>query len=385
MGHPASTVLLTGGRAPATLALARLLHRAGQRVLVAESLRWPLCRFSRAVARAFRVPPPRFAPDPFADALEEIVRAERVDLLIPTCEETLYVARARERLRNRCVVFCSDFETVRRLHDKHAFNQRARALGLDAPPTARVSSPEEAARRIALGERIVLKPVYSRFGNRTVVLPRDPKAVEKLPIAPDRPWVAQAYVAGREVCSYSVAHGGRITAHAAYRPLVRLETGSAVAFERVDHPAARDWVRRFAEAERLTGQFGFDFVEDDAGVVWALECNPRLTSGVHLFAPGDGLGRALLDPNAPPAAPTTPAAYLWLPSRLQLLTNDRLFEKSALWPALRRHGRNVLRCADDPWPARLQWLPILVLLGRALRQRTDLISASTADIEWNGP
>jgi hypothetical protein len=52
-------ILLTGGRAPATLEIARAFHRAGHIVFMAESLPGHLSAPSNAVARDFLVPPPR--------------------------------------------------------------------------------------------------------------------------------------------------------------------------------------------------------------------------------------------------------------------------------------------------------------------------------------
>ena len=43
------TILLTGTRAPATLDLARRLWREGVRVIGADSLRYPLGKFSQAI------------------------------------------------------------------------------------------------------------------------------------------------------------------------------------------------------------------------------------------------------------------------------------------------------------------------------------------------
>jgi len=81
-----------------TLELARLFRRAGHRVLMAESLAWHLSRPSVAVAANYRVPPPRQDPAGFTRALAEIVRRERVDLVLPTCEEIFAVAGGRAEL-----------------------------------------------------------------------------------------------------------------------------------------------------------------------------------------------------------------------------------------------------------------------------------------------
>src|SRR5512140_1701805 len=91
-------VLLTGGRAPATLELARLFHRSGHRVFVAESLRGHLSAPSRAVNGNFVVPPPRQDTEGFIKALRGIIAAQHIDLLIPTCEEIFYVSKGLHEL-----------------------------------------------------------------------------------------------------------------------------------------------------------------------------------------------------------------------------------------------------------------------------------------------
>ena len=69
-----------------------------------------------------------------------------------------------------------------------------------------------------------------------------------------------------------------------------------MSFEQVQHEGTRAWVEHFVRTVRFSGQIGFDFIEDVTGQVHAIECNPRATSGIHLFHPGDGLVRALLEP-----------------------------------------------------------------------------------------
>ena len=90
------TVVVLGGRAPAPLDLARALPRSGRRVVAAESLRWPLTRFSNAVARSVRVAPPRQQTDRFLRDLRAVVCEEGAVRVIPTCEEVFYAARATD-------------------------------------------------------------------------------------------------------------------------------------------------------------------------------------------------------------------------------------------------------------------------------------------------
>jgi len=93
-----ANVLLTGGRAPATLELARIFHSAGHQVFLAESVSGSLTANSRAVAASFLIPPPRQQPKDFIRALIEIICQNKIDLLIPTCEEAFHVARGYAEL-----------------------------------------------------------------------------------------------------------------------------------------------------------------------------------------------------------------------------------------------------------------------------------------------
>jgi len=54
----ARTALLTVGRFPAALTLARGLHGHGVRVIVADPMKRQLCSVSRAVTKTFQVAPP---------------------------------------------------------------------------------------------------------------------------------------------------------------------------------------------------------------------------------------------------------------------------------------------------------------------------------------
>jgi len=190
-------VALTGGRAPATLELARLFARAGHSVFVAESVAWPLTRGSRAVTRSVRVPPPRHDPAGFADALAALMQRERIDLLVPTCEEIFYVALARDRLAQLGQVLVEPLEKLHALHHKGRFAERAARYGLAVPETVLLTSAAELETALAAPGAWVLKPAYSRFGSRTLLPPLTARALAKVRPTPAAPWVAQRFVRGR--------------------------------------------------------------------------------------------------------------------------------------------------------------------------------------------
>jgi hypothetical protein len=393
-----ATILLTGGRAPVTLELARLFRRAGHRVLMAESLAWHLSKPSAAVAAHFRVPPPRQDPAGFTRALAAIVRREGVDLLVPTCEEIYAVARGRAELDaagrdrggrgvqlNAPTVLAEPLGKLRGLHDKWRFAQRAQALGLCVPETRRLESTADLEAALAAGGEWVLKPVFSRFAARTLLPPHSAAALAAARPSPSQPWVAQAFLRGRQVCTYSLAHHGQLAAHVAYPVEFSAGQGAAVAFRAIEHPAALAWVACFVRAEDFTGQIAFDFIEDAAGQVAALECNPRATSGAHLLAGQPGFASAFFGPPAEPvSALKAQPAMLAAGMLLYALPAARSGAARRRWAAAFAASRDVVFNGRDPLPAALQLLSLIPFAAWSLRHHISLLAASTYDIEWNG-
>ncbi|PYE47755.1 putative ATP-grasp superfamily ATP-dependent carboligase [Paenibacillus barcinonensis] len=388
-------VLLTGGRAPVTLDLARMLQRSGHQVYVAESVERHLCRASSAVEQCALVPSPRHQTEAYLSALETWVQTWQIDLLIPMCEEVFYVAQRADRLRQHCRVLVSSPEQLHVLHHKYDFIQLAKSMGLSVPDTYLIQSSQERLNIQHVLDRSgewVWKPVYSRFAAKVRMPTHEPYdlPVEEW-VSPVSPWVAQQYIHGRGLCTYSVVHEGRLVAHATYESKFRTgDVGASVSFEQVDHTGAYAWVKQFVQEITFTGQIGFDFIEDMEGQLYAIECNPRATSGIHLFHPGDGLVRALLEPERllsekKEVIPESPVkAMLALPMLgcgiRQISRRVNLREWMTAW----RGSRDVVYAQQDTRPFFEQIAVVLAAWRNARSLRITLTEALTHDIEWNG-
>ncbi|WP_214326919.1 hypothetical protein [Nonomuraea sediminis] len=356
------TVLITGGRAPVALDLARKFARSGVRVVVAESSRGNLCRASKAVDRTHPVPPPRQAPEAFADALVRIVKREGVDLVVPTCEEIFYVSRARDRLLEHCEVLAAPLDTLRRLHSKWEFIRLAESWGLPVPRTELGTWSHD-------GTPYVTKPEFSRFGTQVRFGGPIPKT-----------WVAQERLDGPQVCTYSVARDGRLAAHAAYA-VDFTASGACVSFEPVDHPAAEEWVTTFVARLGFTGQIAFDFVAGDR--VLPLECNPRATSGVHLL--GDELTAALMGESRAVARPDPGKRAMIAMAMLSFgLANVRSARDLRRWARFVATAEDVIATPGDRGPFVAQFGVLWRNWIRSLWTGRTLVGCSTYDIEWNG-
>ena len=216
--------------------------------------------------------------------LRATVQRHRIDLLIPTYEETFYIARHRHWLEDVCTVFCDGFDKLQQLHNKWSFVRMVADCSITAPPTFLLQTAEDLALLKEDAAYYVFKPVYSRFATQLVAQP-NPNQLRMQPHSLN-PWVAQWFIEGPEYCSYSVVHRGRVQAHVTYRHPYNLGPGSGIYYQRVNHPAIERFVHEFCEQHRYHGQVGFDFIQDyRSGKVFVIECNPRTVSGLHLFAP----------------------------------------------------------------------------------------------------
>jgi len=129
----------------------------------------------------------------------------------------------------------------------------------------------------------VFKPCYSRFAASALVGPSAGK-LSNLTFEPAQTWVAQEKIKGTEVCSFSLANKGRLLAHASYKTPYRAGQGGGIFFEPLEHFGILNYVEAFLRQTNFTGQIGFDFIIDSEDHPWVIECNPRSTSGIHLFA-----------------------------------------------------------------------------------------------------
>ncbi len=382
------TVLITFGRSYLSLHLARLMGAAGHDVLIADSVRFPVTRFSSAVRKTFRTPRPRFEPLEWTQALAHIAGEEGVDLVVTVHEGTEILANTIKRypdlFAGGCKLFISDFDLEARLENKYEFQAAVKTLGMPTLDFALVRSQEE-LEALDFDQPFALKRVYSR-GSQDVHKVRPGELPRDLSFEAKNPWIAQEWADGTNYCSYSVCHNGQVKAHAVYPVRYAIEGTSCLMFESVQHQGIDEWVRECVKAFNFTGQMGLDFIEVPGRGLFTVECNPRSTSGILLFDPETRVDRAFFGVNDEVIAPESGVSKMLGPGMLMYG-----WRKSSLKDNSFRRFMRDYRRTDDAVFTRRDLGPTLALplvaaniLAEAARYRVNIPDAFMHDHDWDG-
>ena len=378
------TVLITLGRLPKALDLARGFKSLGYRVIVAEPFRWHLTGVSNVIARRYKVTAPATNREQYLRELLAIVVNERVDWVVPVSEEIIYVSCLRALLPPQVKLYAMPSAALLALHNKLSFIQRCREYGVSAPETVAADDPR--ANALAAKGDYIVKPVFSCSGRGVVFRCR---GAQLATYTTSEPMIVQSWVKGDVLSTFSVAHEGAALTTVVYRGAVMSGT-VAVCFERVtavdaQHQAVIDWVNQFVQRAHFSGFISFDMVVDADGHVHGIECNPRATSGLH-FVNSRDLATAVVSPEAP---------------ALIRFRGDTLMKQ--FYPCLtelqksmfgggkfRKNLRQFLRARDvtwdwrDPLPFLTMPLTASQIIWKSIRAGVTMGEVATLDVGWYG-
>jgi predicted ATP-grasp superfamily ATP-dependent carboligase len=356
-------ILILGSRAPIALEMVRSFGQAGHHVVVADCQKLTVARWSKYTYKYFHIPSPAHHFNDFSERLSEIVVSEKIDHLIPTCEEAFYVSMCKDQFT--CKVWVSRFDLMDDLHHKERFISKA-ANFFYTPETVSVEKIDDKFD----WSNFIIKKKYSRFSNAIYLKPNE----RGIPVGvkDHSEWIAQEFIEGKEFCVYSIWDEGKLKSCSIYHPLHRIGSGSGIFFEPADIPELEQQIQVFGEAINFTGQLSFDFIFDGKEYI-VIECNPRGISGAHFI--GKNLVHSFLETGkfeheTRADISIKPAILLTQPNLL--LKKKTIKSKDVLW-------RN-----NDFLPALLQFLSLAELLYLSIKNKQSIIAASTYDIEWNG-
>ncbi|MEC4813980.1 MAG: ATP-grasp domain-containing protein [Scytonema sp. PMC 1069.18] len=368
-------ILINGAKMTKALQLARSFHAAGHRVILIETHKYWLSgnRFSNAISRFYTTPTPQYDLEAYIQALIDIVKKENIDVYVPVASvaENYYDSLAKPALSEHCEVFHFDADITQMLDDKFAFSEKARAFGLSVPKSFKITNPEQVLNFDFSGEthKYILKSIPYDSVRRLALtkLPCDTPEetaalVKNLPISPEKPWIMQEFIRGKEFCTHSTVKNGELQLHCCSE-----SSAFQVNYENVENLKIQEWVRHFVKELGITGQISFDFIEAEDGTVYAIECNPRTHSAITMFYNHPQVADAYLseevftEPLQP--LPNSKPTY-WTYHEIWRLTGIRSFAQLQTWIHNFLRGTDAIYKLDDPLPFLMvhHWqIPLLLL------------------------
>lgn len=289
-------ILVTFARSFLALEMARHFHSAGHEVFVVDSKSHHVTKYSNAIKKSFKLPSPRFDSKNYLKGLIQIIEQEKIDLLIPIYEEISYIVKIADQFPSHCKIFAPPFNLYHELQNKWLFQQKLDSLGIETLKYKLIQKNED-LHQLDFTSAFAIKPCYSRASQKVKKVEPEQTSKIHVNIEPHNPWIAQQWATGMKYCTYSICHEGKIFAHGVYPVNYAIEGNSCLTFEAIEHPGIFHWITKFIEKINYTGQIAFDFIETEDHQLFAIECNPRATSGLLLFDNKNKINRAFFGEN----------------------------------------------------------------------------------------
>lgn len=267
------TILITGVGGPAGANLAAMLVERGCHVVGVDLREVP---FTEGL---FLQAPPVLEPQ-YLPFLQEIVRREGVDLVIPTLTEELpLMAGAWSQLEDTPVVISSE-QAVAVAQDKYS---TAKELARREVAVPKFGLPSDFADAQAVAERLgwpcVVKPRRGR-GGRGVRLVQVGEWGQQA--CPDEDWIVQEFVPGIDYAPNVFVGEGESFAVVLEKTALREGiTGNALSVERVEAADVARTAILAAQAVGLTGPLDVDIRRRANGQPVVLEINARFGANIR--------------------------------------------------------------------------------------------------------
>lgn len=378
-------ILFTGGRAPATLDLVRLFHKKKYNVFIAETFKHNITGSSKYVKKNIVIPSPAIETEDFIQGIIDTIIEYKIDLLIPTCEDIFYISKNLDKIQKYCPVFTSDINILTKLHSKYKFINLLEKINIDHPETKLFTDIESLEQEINLMEQFVLKPEYSRFASSVIINDKEIIKKKNINISTDNSWVLQEYIKGKSYCSYSVAKNGELMAHSVYPGVYCIDKGATIHFKYEDIPEIEEIVKKIIKDLNYTGQIAFDFIKSEKnGKYYPIECNPRATSGIHLFYENlveafiDDKNKNVIYPDKDNKRMVALAMLIFIPPHFKNFKEIKDFIKDF------SASKDVVFNIKDIKPFIEQFKQLRFYSKMSKKYNVSLTEAIMIDMEWNG-
>lgn len=244
-------------------------------VYVADTSKRNICSSSKYVKGSFVYPDPFRNEESFIEKLLDIIACLHPDVLLPTHDEAIIIAKYRDRFPNWLTIPIENYQLLCDLSDKQIATEFAASVGVPVPRIFNSISDVDSY-------PVVFKAAISNSA-KDVFFPSSSEELSKLVHKYDGKKVfIQEKCPG---CDFSVdcVRGKNFFMASVYRALVTKTEGGGTTTQRiiVDYPILIDYAKRILDKVNYLGVCGMDFkVDEKSDKVAFIEINARYTGGL---------------------------------------------------------------------------------------------------------
>lgn len=294
-GKPRITILLSEGSSTNAREVISALGPLGYVLDVCDPNPMCLVRFSRYVRKVHRSPVSGSDPMGYLRFVQERLRAQPYDVLLPVNEQAYLFSWARRHLSALTGLAIADFPAFARVQTKANFHDLLDELGLPQPVTLRARTwPEIEASLGSIAFPCYLKTSYGTASTGVWRIERaDDVNAAKVGLRrqglPDSQTdvLIQEAAAGVFEQSHAVFDRGRLAALHCTRRIREGAGGGAAVKVGVDRPIVRSHFERLGKELEWHGGLSIDyFWNEETGRPSYIDANPRITEPMNAVVNG---------------------------------------------------------------------------------------------------
>lgn len=253
----------------------RSLASKGIDVYVADTSKTNICSISKYVKGKYVYPDPFTKENAFIERLLEIVEELHPQVLLPTHDEALVIAKHRDEFPSWLIIPIVSYQWLKDLSDKAIATAIATSVGVPVPRIyndiqevqafpvvfkAAVSNSAKDVYFVKDGEQLA-NLVHQYEGKKTIIQEKCPG------------------------CDYSVdcVRGNDFFQASVYRALITKTEGGGTTTQRIiaDKPILEEYAKKILDKVDYQGVCGMDFkVDEETGRIAFIEINARYTGGL---------------------------------------------------------------------------------------------------------
>jgi hypothetical protein len=291
-------VLVSEGSSTSAREAVTILGAGGHIVDVCDPSPWCLARFSRFVRKFHRCPGLRDDPAGYLAFVEQLLRTQYFDVLLPTHEQGFLFARVPERLLHRTELALPSFESYRTAQGKASFCRLIEELGLPQPKT-RIAKSESQLREAVQFPGVIKTSIGTASRGIWLVRNQDDLegALQDLNASgafADEVLVQEFVIGTVEKAQGVLCHGELIGFHA-YRQIAAGAGGGEAIKQSVARPEIHAMLAVIGRRLAWHGALSIDYIMPETGDTPRLiDCNPRLVEPMSAYLAGTDLVGLLL-------------------------------------------------------------------------------------------